>query len=148
MTVGDSLGGQGPQSVGSWVGSGKADIVRFLASNQTVLAGTVTINNSGLLDLNGFSSPIGVLNMVGGTATTNADSGVGPATALTLNGNVLAAANAANLTPASISGNLSLGGNTRTFDVQAGALVSNNPNITIADINDMIIVPPSSPTAA
>ncbi len=46
LTVGDSLGGQG---------SNKADVVTLLASNQIQPTAAVIINNSGLLDLNGFN---------------------------------------------------------------------------------------------
>src|SRR5205807_792987 len=76
-----------------------------------------TINNSGLLDLNGNNNTIGVgqlnaLTMTGGTVTTGAGT-------LTLGGNVAGVASLTNLTPTSCSGNLSLGGVTRTLDVQA-----------------------------
>src|SRR5262249_4196120 len=78
----------------------------------------VAIQNSGLLDLNGSSNTIGLaqptaLNLFGGSVTT----GTGT---LTLAGNVSSQVNTASQTPATISGNLSLGGTTRTIDVQLG----------------------------
>ena len=128
LVVGDLLGGQG---------SNKADVVRLLASNQIVQTSALTINNAGLLDFNGNSNTIGVgqttaLSITGGSVATGAGT-------LTLGGNVAGVANAANITPASISGNLNLGGVTRTFDVQPGALITQNPNITVANANDMAV---------
>ena len=128
LIIGDFLGGSG---------SSKADVVRLLANNQILSTAVVTINNSGLLDLNGFNNTVGVgavsgLVMVGGTLST----GTGT---LTLGGNVAGQANVANITPATINGNLSLGGGTRFFDVQLGALVTENPNITVPDANDMVV---------
>ena len=69
LTIGDSLGGQGVS---------KADNVRLLAPGQINTLSVVTINNSGMLDLNGNSSTIGVgqvnaLTMTGGTVSTNVD---------------------------------------------------------------------------
>ena len=106
LIVGDSLGGQGTT---------KADVVRLLASNQVAVSSAVTVNNSGLLDLNGFSNTVGVgqvnaLTLTGGTVATGA--GV-----LTLGGIVLGQAAGPNMTPATISGNLNLGGVSRTLTV-------------------------------
>ena len=97
----------------------------------------MTINNSGLVDLNGFSNTIGVgqtnaLTISGGTLAT----GTGAATLVS---NVADLANVANITPALISGNLNLNGSTRVIDVQSGALVTQNPNITVPNANDMSI---------
>src|SRR5262249_31282278 len=111
LVVGDGLGGSGAV---------KADVVRLLRSNQLASAPSVTVNNSGLLDLNGNSNTIGfgqvtALSLTGGSVTAGART-------LTLGGNVAGLASTANLTPASISGNLSLGGATRTFDVGLGSV--------------------------
>src|SRR5207247_5281479 len=47
--------------------------------------------------------------------------------------------NLSSQTPATISGNLSLGGAVRTIDVQAGALASQNPNAVGLNPNDLVI---------
>ena len=117
LVIGDSLGG---------ASANKADVVRLLASNQIAPTAVVTINDSGLLDLNNFNNTIGVgatnaLILTGGSVTTETGT-------LTLGGNVSGVASLPNLTPATINGNLSLGGATRTFDVQPGALTGSNTN--------------------
>ena len=66
LTIGDFVGGTGVV---------KADVVRFLRNNQIPQNVLVTVNNSGLLDLNGFSNTIGVglpnaLSLVGGSVAT------------------------------------------------------------------------------
>lgn len=85
------------------------DTVRTLAGNQ-LNGAAVTINSSGLLDLNGTTQDITTLSMTGGSITT----GVGT---LTLAGTVTGNANA---TAATISGNLALGAN-RIFNIADGA---------------------------
>ncbi len=135
LVVGDSLGGQG---------SNKADVVRLLVSNQIQPTAAVSITDSGLLDLNGFNNTIGTgqtnaLTITGGSVTT----GTGT---LTLGGNVSDLASGPDITPATISGNLNLGGATRIFDVQGGALVGENPNgtvqnpgVALPNLNDLTI---------
>ena len=97
LTVGDSLGGQGAT---------KADVVRLLASNQIATTAAVTVNSSGLLDLSdggtAISNTIGTgqttaLTLAGGTVN------LGTST-LTINSDVADQSNAANITPATISG--------------------------------------------
>src|SRR5262249_12559182 len=95
LVIGDFLGG-------SWAKT-KADVVRLTGNNQIQQTAAVTVNNSGLLDLNGNSNTIGVaqaaaLTLAGGAVTTGAGT-------LTLGGNVFGIANAANLTPGTVSGN-------------------------------------------
>ena len=120
LSVGDHLGGQGVT---------KADVVRLLASNQILPAGTVTIDASGLLDLNGFNNTIGT---TGVNALTNSGGSITTGTGvLTLGGNVSGVAATYDITPATISGNLNLGGATRIIDVQAGGLAGLNPNGTV-----------------
>ena len=99
----------GTLTVGDGVGGANADVVRLSASNQIPNV-TVTVNNSGLLDLNGYSDAIGALTMTGGSVTTGAGT-------LTLGGNVTGNADA---NTASIGGNLALGAN-RTFSIADGA---------------------------
>src|SRR5262249_22284869 len=128
LTIGDFIGGTGVV---------KADVVRFLQNNQIPQNVLITVNNSGLLDLNGFSNTVGVgltnaLSLVGGSVATGAGT-------LTLNANIADLVNLSSQTPATISGNLSLGGATRTIDVQPGFLVSENPNATNLNPNDLVI---------
>src|SRR5262249_20581890 len=120
---GDGLGGSG---------AAKPDVVRLLRSNQIATTAAVTVNNSGLLDLNGNSNTIGfgqvnALTLTGGSVATGAGT-------LTLNGNVSGLASLANMTPASVGGNLSLGGATRTFDVQPGSLGGATPDMTVSAV--------------
>src|SRR5262249_40908608 len=127
LIIGDSLGGSS---------SSKADVVRLLATNQNAPTSPVTVNNSGQLHPCTNSNTIGTgqvtaLSMTGGSVTAT---GAGT---LTLGGNVVGLANLTNSTPATISGNLNLGGATRTFDVQLGALVAQNPNSTVSNANDL-----------
>ena len=97
--------------VGDGAGGSQADIVRLLASNQIGNATPVTVNNSGLLDLNNFDDTISSLMLDRGTVET--DSGlltvVGPIDVLAGNGN------------ANIHGHLSLGGGVRTITVADGS---------------------------
>lgn len=98
----------------------------------------MSVLNSGQLDLNGFSNTIGfgqvnALSLTGGLVST------GTTVTLTLNGNVVGLAGGPNVTPATISGSLNLGGATRTFDVQAGALAGFNPNLVLTNTNDMAV---------
>src|SRR5439155_18702510 len=92
-------------------------IVRDQANNQLTTA-PVTVNGTrlagqGVLDLNNFSDTVASLTMLSGNVTT----GTGT---LTLGGNVTSIAVAAPTSPATITGNLSLGPVTRTFTVGLG----------------------------
>ncbi|MEO8939840.1 MAG: hypothetical protein ABI453_04750, partial [Isosphaeraceae bacterium] len=80
-------------------GSG-TDLVRALGDDQIADVSTLTINSTGLLDLNGYSDAIGGLNMTGGSVAT----GTGT---LTLGGDVMINAGGGTAT---ISGQLDLGG--------------------------------------
>ena len=97
LTIGDAVGGVG------------VDVVRLAASNQIARASAVTVNSSGLLDLNGKDNTIGSLTMDGGSVSTGGG-------LLTLNGNVTNTASTV-ATTSSISGKLSLGGTNRIFNV-------------------------------
>ena len=107
LIIGDGAGGSGAT---------KGDVVRLNGSSTTQIASTaaVTINNSGLLDLNSKNQTVASLSISGGSVTTETGT-------LTLAGNVASTAQLSNLTAATISGNLALGA-TRTFDVQQGNL--------------------------
>ncbi len=101
----------GALTVGDGTGGSNADVVRLSASNQIPNASAVTVNSSGLLDLNGFSDTINLSANNGGAVAT----GTGT---LTMAGDLVALSS--NGTPATISGNLNLGGN-RTFTVNNGS---------------------------
>ncbi len=96
LVVGDSLG---------------SDRVRLDTNEQIPDASTVTINASAVLDLNGFSDTTGAVSLTGSSITTGAGT-------LTLGGDVTTNASS---TASTISGNLDLGGATRTFTVNDGS---------------------------
>jgi autotransporter-associated beta strand protein len=107
LTIGDDLGGN------------DADIVREMGPNQINSAVPITINSSGLLDLNNFSDAIGALTFSGGHLTT----GTGIAA---LTGNITANPNTNNL--ARIDGNIS-STLTRTYNVSNGIF---SPDLRVA----------------
>jgi fibronectin-binding autotransporter adhesin len=86
------------------------DVLRLLTDDQIANTADVTVKNSGLFDLNGNSDRIGSLTMQGGTIGTDAG-------ALILGGSLTTLADD---NSAIINGNLSLGGASRTFDVNSG----------------------------
>jgi len=101
----------GPLTIGDGGGGVNADVVRFLGNSQLAALSAVTVNASGKLDLNGFSGAIGSLVVNAGNLSTGAGT-------LALNGDVTGIAAA---TQSSISGNLSLQGAVRTFNVDDGS---------------------------
>jgi autotransporter-associated beta strand protein len=102
LVIGDDLGGI------------NADVVRLLASNQIINSGDITINSSGLLDLDDHSEGVGPLTFREGAITT----GTG---LLSLNGNITATGlPPAPFNGATISGRLNLGGVTRTINTING----------------------------
>src|SRR5438093_2307085 len=94
----------GDLTIGDGDGLVGTDVLRLLADDQIANTSDVTVKNSGLFDLNDHDDRIGSLTMQGGTV----DSGTGT---LALGGN-LTTMNDANT--ATINGNLSLGGASRT----------------------------------
>lgn len=84
--------------------------VQLAGSDQIANASAVTVSGTGLLDLNGNSDAIGTLSMTAGSITTGAGT-------LTLGGAVTGNASA---NSATVSGNLNLGGATRTFTIADG----------------------------
>ena len=97
--------------VGDGAGGANADVVRFSRSSQLSSSSAVTINSSGWLDLDGFIGVVGSLTMTGGNISTGSGS-------LGLNGALTVNASSAQAT---ITGNLSLQGATRTFNVANGS---------------------------
>jgi autotransporter-associated beta strand protein len=85
-------------------------VLQLLADNQIADTSDVTVRNSGILDLNGNSDRIGSLTMQGGTV----ESGAG---VLILGGNITTLDDP---DTATINGSLSLGGASRTFEVNSG----------------------------
>src|SRR5262249_45044285 len=79
----------GTLTIGDDIGGDDADVVRERGANQINSSVPITINSSGLLDLNNFSDAIGTLTFSGG----HLSSGTGTAT---LTGNVTADANTNN----------------------------------------------------
>ena len=123
-------------TIGDGVGGANADVVQWSAANQIPTV-TVTIKNSGQLDLNGNSDSVGALTMTGGSVTTGAGT-------LTLGGDVTGNADASTAT---ISGNLGLGAN-RTFtladgaaatDMQVSAVVSGGFTLTKDGAGTMVL---------
>lgn len=87
--------------VGNDGGGPSSDVVRLLLSNEIANTSLVTVNSSGLLDLNNFSDTVDILNIKGGAITT----GSGTLTLAGLGG--LSALASTNI--ATIAGNLALG---------------------------------------
>ncbi len=101
----------GPLTVGGGSTGPTKAIARLALSNQVADSAAVTVNGSGLFDLNGFTDTIGPLTLRAGKVTT----GTG---LLTLGGNVTTLAAAESAT---ILGRLDLGaGAARTFTVANG----------------------------
>lgn len=109
--------------------------LRLTNSGTLGNGGNVTVYADGLagvtatLDLNGNNATIGGLTLggpgAGGPKTTLVSSGAGT---LTLGGNVLFNGDQGNQGPATISGNLALGGATRTFTVNG----TTNSTLTVS----------------
>jgi len=124
----------GPLVIGDGVGT---DTV-FLNNSNQINNKAVTINSSGVLDLNSNSDAIGTLTMTGGSVMTETGT-------FTLGGDVTTNANP---TSATISGNFNLGGN-RTFTVADGAAAddlvvsanidSSGANLTKAGAGRMVL---------
>jgi autotransporter-associated beta strand protein len=100
----------GDLTIGDGNGLVGTDVLRLLTDDQIADTSDVTVKNSGLFDLNGNTDRIGSLTMQGGTV--DSDTGL-----LILGGDITTIADA---NTASINGNLSLGGASRTFDVSSG----------------------------
>jgi fibronectin-binding autotransporter adhesin len=134
--------------IGDNVGGDNAAVVRLLQNEQipridsfNTAINTITINSSGVLDLNGFSDTVGNIVMVNG-ATYCADIATGAGT-LTLDGASLTVNAFQGSSPASpaatISGKFDLGtffsgaggGTTKTFNINNTALASVDADLII-----------------
>jgi len=103
---------QGTLEIGDGFGAQGADVARLMAHNQLAdNAVTVSVQSSGLLDLNGFSDTVGTLYMTAGTITTGSG---------TLSLDQFVETFAHPLT-SSITGNIGLGTAPRSFNVHDGA---------------------------
>jgi fibronectin-binding autotransporter adhesin len=108
----------GPPTIGS-SGTTPPATLRLLANDQIPDGLAVTVTSGGVLDLNGFSDSIGALALESDTLTAaQVTTGAGT---LTLGGDVTLTVNGTGATGVTLSGNLSLGGNTRTFNIPHGA---------------------------
>jgi autotransporter-associated beta strand protein len=105
----------GPLVIGDGLGSLSSDQVQLSANDQIPAGSAVTVNVTGRLNLNGRSDTIGALTVNGGLVDTGAGT-------LTLGANVTATSVnfAGQNNPATINGNLALGGAQRTFTVTDG----------------------------
>jgi autotransporter-associated beta strand protein len=101
----------GDLTIGDGNGLVGTDVLRLLADHQITSTSDVTVKNSGLFDLNGHTNRVGSLTMQGGTVET-ADG------ALILGGTLTTLDDA---NTATINGLLSLGGGSRTFNINSGA---------------------------
>jgi fibronectin-binding autotransporter adhesin len=108
----------GPLTIGDGIGGTNADVVRLAAAEQIGSGAAVqlTINSSGLLDLAGFNESIGDLRLAGGNVTT------GAGTLTLIAGSSVGINSLASTTPASITGNLGLSNQAKTFTVASGGL--------------------------
>lgn len=85
----------GALTIGDGTGGAEADTVRLLAADQIANGVTVTVNSSGLLDLNGQAEQLGTLTVSGGHVTTGSNTAaLTVATGLTLNAGRLTAGTA------------------------------------------------------
>lgn len=72
QTGGHAIGGSSSITIGDGIGGANADVIRYInAWGNEILAGIpIFINDSGLMDLNGFSDDVGPITMDGGNITT------------------------------------------------------------------------------
>ncbi len=105
-----ALPGPGGLIIGDGVGGGSADVVRELRNNQIDGSVDITVNVSGLLNLNDHSDTLGNMRIIAGTIETG--SGL-----LSLEGDVTATHSG--FEQGFVYGRLALLGATRTFDVSS-----------------------------
>jgi autotransporter-associated beta strand protein len=118
-------------TIGSGSGADNSAVIRLGAGDVIRDGATVSIRRSGRLDLNGFSDHVGALMMDGGNIVTGAGT-------LTIGGNI-STHTFQTQAPSTISGNLDLGGVTRTVSVREttvlGTELDISANITNGGLN-------------
>jgi autotransporter-associated beta strand protein len=110
----------GALGIGDGAGGAASDVVELLAANQIGNSVTVSIDSSGVLDLNDHNDTIGALALLDSASVTT---GTGT---LTLGGDVTVNSSG----NASISGNLSLGSVTRGFHVTGVPVTSTHLSVS------------------
>ncbi len=122
-----------PLIIGDDADGTATDRVRYLANNQLSVNTAITINRTGILDLNNRNDDLGSLSLIGGTLQT----GTGTATML----RTWSATSVQTGTfptfdrdEARITGNLSLGANPRTFNVTRNPLFPPGSDLIISAI--------------
>ena len=109
----------GPIVVGDGQGGNNVDVLRLDGSNQIPDSKTVTVNSSGLFNLNNFTETIGPLILQGGEVTTGAGSLILTTPPVT-NPPTYAVTTLGAPDVSKITGNLFLGSLTRTFNFLPG----------------------------
>ena len=111
QTGGHSISDSSSLTIGDGIGGAGADVVRYINANgnQIFIDIPITINSSGLLDLNGHTDDAGPVFMDGGQITTGAGT-------LELNPSSLATFSSTNGS-SSVSGNLALSSSPATLAV-------------------------------
>lgn len=111
--------GAGSLTIGDGSGGANADVVRYVSAGTDQIASIpITINSSGLLDLNGHSDLVGPITMVAGAITTG--------TGVLTPGNITATATSSGT--ATIAGRLQLS-STRTFEMLPGSF---SPSLVVS----------------
>ena len=129
--------------IGLSSGTANSAIVQLLQSIEIADTSNVTINATGLFDLNNFSETIGTLTVIGGNVTLGTGSLVTNSTVTMTSGSITGAsgslfslggditATSVGSTGASISCNVNLNNTTRTVTVNPGAV---QPELTITGV--------------
>lgn len=124
----------GPLVVGNNAGGAEADVVRLINGDQIPNNVTVSVNSSGLLDLNGKTEFVGALDIPGGHVTTGATAGTLTInTSLSLNAGRLTAAAAGSqiVLPTTITSNNA--GQSIIDGLGTAALPVSTANFSVAD---------------
>jgi autotransporter-associated beta strand protein len=111
--------GGGSLTIGDGSGGANADVVRYVSAGTAQITSIpITINSSGLLDLNDHSDTVGPITMVGGAITTG--------TGVLTPGNITATPTSS--ATATIAGRLQLSA-TRTFEMLPGPV---SPSLVVS----------------
>ena len=119
--------------VGDGVGTANTAVARLASTGQIPDTGSVTVNSDGLFDLNGLNEGFGALTVNAGNVQILTGTLTG--TSLTMTGGNISSTGAgkmvfggnvttnASASTANVSGNLDLGGGTRTFNIADGPIL-------------------------